>query len=75
MQAEAQTEPRLLPLPATGFLRLKDVLRFIPVSDTTWWRWIQEGKAPRGRKLGPAITVWKAEEIRDLIKRLGEEAQ
>lgn len=69
-----QAQVMAIPFPEVGFVRINQILSVIPVSDTTWWRWIQEGKAPKGLKLGPAITVWKAEEIREFIKRLGEEA-
>ncbi len=73
MQAEAQVEIQILTLPETGFLRIKDVLRFIPIKKPTWWKWVRTGKAPKGIKFGPNITVWRAEDIRELVQRLGEE--
>lgn len=54
----------------TGFLRLPDVLRLVPVSRSTWWNGIQEGRYPRGVKLGPRATGWRVEDIRALIERL-----
>ena len=51
-------------LPETGFIRLPDVLRFIPVSKTTWWNGVKSGRFPKSVKLGPGITVWKTEDIR-----------
>ena len=59
-------------LPDTGFIRQKTVLKLIPVSKTTWWRWVQEGKAPRAIKIGEKTTVWKAEDIRELINNLSK---
>jgi prophage regulatory protein len=56
-------------LPETGFLRLPEVLRFIPVSKTTWWNGVKSGRFPKSIKLGSAITVWKAEDIRELIRK------
>lgn len=59
-------------LPETGFLRVVDVLQFIPVSRSTWWFWVASGKAPKPIKLGPRVTAWKAEEIRAFIELLSE---
>lgn len=58
-------------LPDTGFLRLPEILKFIPISPATWWNWVRDGRAPKGIKLGPRCTAWRAEDIRELIKQLG----
>ena len=63
----------LLSLPETGFVRLKQVLKFIPVSSSGWWDGVKTGKYPKPIKLGPRMTAWKVEDIRDLIKKLGSE--
>ncbi len=55
-------------LPKDGFLRIDDVLKFIPVGKSTWWAGIRAGKFPRGVKLGAKTTVWRVEDIRSLIK-------
>lgn len=57
-------------LPATGFLRLKDVQRYIPVSTSTWWKGVREGVYPQPVKLSPRTTAWRVEEIRELITKL-----
>lgn len=67
-------------LPTTGFVRQFQIIGNrrteppshgpIPVSASTWWEWVRTGKAPAPLKLGPATTVWRAEEIRLLIDRL-----
>lgn len=57
-------------LPETGFLRLPDVLCFIPVGKTTWWKGVKEGWYPAGVKLSPRCTAWRAEDIRALIEGL-----
>ena len=57
--------------PRTGLVRLKQIVAPegpIPVSKSTWWAGIQDGRFPKGRKLGPNITVWRAEEIRALFE-------
>jgi predicted DNA-binding transcriptional regulator AlpA len=55
-------------LPATGFVRLPTVLAYIPVARSTWWSWVASGRAPAPVKLGPRVTVWRAEDIRRLIE-------
>jgi prophage regulatory protein len=55
-------------LPETGFLRLPAVLKVFPVSPSTWWLGVKEGRYPRPVKLGPKMTAWRAEDIRALIQ-------
>lgn len=62
------------PLPATGFLRLAGVLAPkgpIPVSRSTWWAGVKDGRFPKPLKLGPRTTVWRIEDIRALIEDAG----
>ena len=57
--------------PRTGFVRLRSILAPegpIPVSKSTWWQGVKDGRFPKPRKLGASITVWKAEEIRALFE-------
>jgi prophage regulatory protein len=59
------------PLPQTGFVRLTSViapLGPIPVSRSTWWAGIKDGRYPKPVKLGPRITAWRVEDIRALIR-------
>ena len=59
-------------LPQTGFLRLSSILAPrgpIPVSRSTWWAGVKDGRFPKPHKLGPRITVWRVEDIRALIER------
>lgn len=63
-------EIKIKELPSTGFLRLRDVLAFIPVSQSAWYKGIQEGIYPKGVKLGVRSVAWKAEDIRELIDKL-----
>jgi len=61
-------------LPETGFIRLKQVLQFIPVSATSWWDGVRNGQYPASVKIGTRTTAWRAEDIRRLIKELGDRA-
>jgi prophage regulatory protein len=64
-----------------GFIRLPRIIgdrradppipALIPVSASTWWRWIAEGRAPAGVKIGPNVTAWKTEDIAALVQKLG----
>ena len=47
-------------LPPTGFVRLPGILAPngpIPVSKSTWWAGIKDGRYPKPVKLGPRITA------------------
>lgn len=58
-------------LPATGFVRLSQILAPsgpIPVSKSTWWAGVGSGRYPKPVKLGPRITAWRVEDIRKLIE-------
>jgi predicted DNA-binding transcriptional regulator AlpA len=35
----------------------------LPVSPTTVWRWVREGRFPKPFKLGTSVTVWDADEV------------
>jgi predicted DNA-binding transcriptional regulator AlpA len=58
-------------IPATGFLRLPQVLAFIPVGKSSWWRGVKEGRYPKPVKIAPRSTAWKAEDIAALVECLG----
>jgi len=56
--------------PKDGFVRLSQILAPagpIPVSKSTWWQGVKDGRFPQPQKLGPRTTVWKVEEIRALF--------
>jgi predicted DNA-binding transcriptional regulator AlpA len=54
-------------IPATGYLRLPQVLSVIPVSKSTWWAGVKSGRYPQpSRSLGVRITAWRVEDIRAL---------
>lgn len=53
-----------------GYLRLRDVLKLVPVSRATWWAGIRDGRFPAGSKLGPKIRVWRKSEIVELLDRI-----
>lgn len=61
-----------LELPKTGFLRIRSIIAPngpIPVSKSTWWAGVKDGRFPKPMKLGERITVWRVEDIRTLIEK------
>ena len=61
-------------LPDTGFVRLTSIIAPfgpIPVSKSTWWQGVKDGRFPTPVKLGVKTTAWRVEDIRALIERLG----
>lgn len=61
-------------LPETGFIRVKQVLEFLPISKSSWWDGVKKGRFPAPVRLGPRTTAWKVESIRALIESLSEKA-
>lgn len=55
-------------LPETGFLRLSQVLKLIPVGKTTWCNGVKSGRFPKAVKLGERITACRVEDIKALIE-------
>lgn len=51
-------------------LRIQKVLQIVPVSRSTWYSWMEAGRAPAGVKLGPHLRVWRASEIAAFAKSL-----
>ena len=57
-------------LPLTGFVRQAQLVPgIIPISSATLWRKVKNGSFPRPVKLGPRVTAWRAEEVREWIAR------
>ena len=72
-------------LPETGYLRLPQIIgapkanppipALIPVSRSTWWAGVNSGRFPKSIKLGPRITAWRVEDIRQLIQQAAEQVE
>ncbi len=69
-------------LPETGFLRLPQIIgnsrakppipAIFPVSKSTWWEGVKNGRFPKPHKLGPRITAWRVEDILALVEGAGK---
>ena len=62
------------PLPASGFIRDKQIIQHLSIGRSTWWRWVTEGVAPAPIRLGKNTTVWRVEDIRAFVDARIEEA-
>ena len=67
-----KSERIITPLPQEGFVRLPQVLHVLGIGKTTFWEGIKTGRFPAPLKLGPRTSVWKVEDIRNLISRIAE---
>jgi len=54
-------------LPETGFVRLRQLLAFIPVSKSKIWADVKTSTFPAPIKLSAKTTVWKVQDIRAYI--------
>lgn len=49
-------------------MRLSDVLEMYPVSKSSWWQGVKDGRYPEPVKLGPRMTAWRLSDISQLIE-------
>ncbi len=59
-------------LPTTGFVRLRQLLVFVPFGRSTVYRKIQQGQFPKPVRLSTNISAWRAEDIHAWIANAGE---
>ncbi|PKL50483.1 MAG: transcriptional regulator [Candidatus Riflebacteria bacterium HGW-Riflebacteria-2] len=57
-------------LPETGFLRLKQILVFIPVCKAAFYKEMKAGRYPKPVKQGRS-SLWRVEDIKALINQMG----
>jgi predicted DNA-binding transcriptional regulator AlpA len=50
------------------YLRLKDLLKFLPFSSATIWRKSKKGEFPAPVKLSEGITAWKTSAVREYLQ-------
>lgn len=46
-----------------GALRAKDAAGFLGIARSTFWKWVADGRLPKGRKIGKRCTVWLRADI------------
>ena len=58
-------------IPATGFIRLRDVQTVVPFSRSTIWRKVASGDFPKPVKLSERVTAWRGQDIIDWLDKVG----
>lgn len=53
-----------------SLLRERQVLVLLPISRSSWWAGVREGRFPKPVKLGAHTTCWRARDILELIDSL-----
>lgn len=59
-------------VPRTGLVRLSSILAPtgpLPLSRSTWWAGVRDGRYPAPVRIGRRITAWRAEDIWALVDR------
>lgn len=49
--------------PTSGFMRESELRQRVPISHSTLWRWIRDGRFPQPIKLSDRITVWRQSDV------------
>jgi prophage regulatory protein len=49
-------------------MRLNKVLELYPVSKSTWWQGVKDGRLPQPIRLGPRSVAWRVADIRALLE-------
>ena len=52
---------------AQGFIRLRDVLKHVPVGKSTIWNWVRQGKFPPPVKLSDRVTAWSVAAVEQWV--------
>jgi predicted DNA-binding transcriptional regulator AlpA len=55
-------------LPETGFLRVAEIIKLIPIGKSTWWASVKSGRFKKPIKLYSNVSVWEVEYIKELIE-------
>ncbi|MCB5195512.1 helix-turn-helix transcriptional regulator [Deefgea salmonis] len=58
-------------LPATGFIRQRELLEIIPFSASTLWRRVRMATFPAPTKLSERVTAWQCEAVRQWLDEQG----
>lgn len=56
-----------------GYIRLAEILTLLPIGKTTFYRWIKMGIVPPPVIIGHRISMWRRQEIHELLRRLPSE--
>ena len=58
---------------AGKMMRAKEAAAFLGIGVSTFWKWVKEGRLPKGISLTPRCTVWRQGELESFVaNREGE---
>jgi prophage regulatory protein len=71
--AERPDSNEMMPvLTDSAYIRLSQIRKYyVPVSQSTWWQWIRDGRAPQPVKIG-GVTMWRSKDIRAFLDAVPE---
>ncbi|NCT97006.1 MAG: AlpA family phage regulatory protein [Comamonadaceae bacterium] len=58
-------------MPQAGYIRQAGLLKVLPISSATLWRWVNNDAFPKPVKLSPRVTAWRFEEVRSWLQANG----
>lgn len=62
-------------IPLSGFMRIKDVLKLIPISRATWLEGVRSGLYPEAIHPSPGTSAWRVDDIQILIERISNKQE
>ena len=65
-------EKLAMDLPSEGFVRLPVILQALGIKKSFFWEQVKEGRFPKPIKIGPRVSVWRVEDIRQLINDISD---
>ena len=51
-----------------GAMRAKSAAAFLGIGESTYWRWVKEGRLPKGKKLSARATVWMRADLEQFLE-------
>ena len=60
---------------SAGAMRAKSAAAFLDIGESTFWRWVKEGRLPKGTRLSARATVWMREDREWLLNQAAEGAE
>lgn len=66
-----------------SYVRIRDItsdpgrgrLGILPIRASTWWSWVDSGKAPQPIRLSAGCTIWRRADVLKFIEAHAESAQ
>lgn len=54
-------------------LRAKTASAFLGIGESTFWKWVKEGRLPKGTRLSARCTVWRREDLERFLNQAASE--